>query len=221
MDTVIINDVEIRIIGCLIEKEITTPEYYPLTLNALVNACNQKSNRSPVVSYDETAAVRGLDRLQEIGFSEKIYKADSRVPKYQQLFSKKMGLSRRELAVMCELMLRGPQTPGELRGRADRMYQFEGIGEVEEILNELMAREKPLVIKLPRQAGRKESRYAHLLSGEPEIEESESQVPEETATLRVRAENERIAKLESDVVALRRDFDDLKKQFTDLKNQLE
>jgi len=221
MDTVNINDVEIRIIGCLIEKEITTPEYYPLTLKALVNACNQKSNRSPVVSYEETAVVRGLDRLQEFGFSEKIYKADSRVPKYQQLFSKRMGLSRCELAVMCELMLRGPQTPGELRGRADRMYQFEGIGEVEEILNELMGREKPLVIKLPRQAGRKEARYAHLLSGKPEIRESELQVPDETATLHVRAENERIAKLESDVAALRRDFDDLKKQFSDLRDQLE
>jgi len=221
MDPLVINDVEIRIIGCLIEKEITTPEYYPLTLNALVNACNQKSNRSPVVSYEETAVVRALDSLQEIGFSEKIYKADSRVPKYQQLFSKKMGLSRRELAVMCELMLRGPQTPGELRARADRMYQFEGIGEAEEILNELMGREKPLVIKLPRQAGKKEARYAHLLSGEPDIMESELQVPEETATLQVRAENERIAKLESDVAALRRDFDGLKKQFSDLKNQLE
>jgi len=220
MDPLVINDVEIRIIGCLIEKEITTPEYYPLTLNALVNACNQKSNRSPVVSYEEAAVVRGLDRLQEIGFSEKIYKADSRVPKYQQLFSKKMGLSRRELAVMCELMLRGPQTPGELRGRADRMYQFEGIGEVEKILNELMSREKPLVIKLPRQPGRKEARYAHLLSGEPEIRENELQVPEEPATLQVRAENERIAKLESDVAALRRGLDDLRKQFSDLKNQL-
>ena len=147
----VLNDIEVRILGCLIEKEITTPDYYPLTLNSLLNACNQKSNRSPVVSYEETSVVRGLDSLQEKGLSEKIYKSDSRVPKYQHLFIRKFDLSRREVAVLCVLMLRGPQTTGEIRGRSDRMYKFDGLNEVEEVLNGLMDKEQPMLIMLPRQ----------------------------------------------------------------------
>ena len=216
-----LNDIEVRIIGCLIEKEITTPDYYPLTLNSLVNACNQKSNRSPVVSYEETSVVRGLDSLQEKGLSEKIYKSDSRVPKYRHLFIKKFDLSQREAAVLCLLMLRGPQTTGEIRGRSGRMYEFEGLNEVEEVLTGLMDKEQPMLVKLPRRAGRKEPRHMHLLSGEAGIKEPENPVPEEAATLKVRAEDERIAKLEDELAALRREFNDLKQEFNDLKSEFE
>lgn len=218
---IILNDIEVRILGCLIEKGITTPDYYPLTLNALTSACNQKSNRNPVVSYEDTTVVRGLDSLREKGLAEKIYKADSRVPKYQHSFPQKFNLPGDYVAVLCELMLRGPQTVGEIRNRADRMYNFEGLQEVEEILNRLMEREPPMVARLPRQAGRKEPRFAHLLSGEPEIREEKPAVSEETATVRVRAENERIAKLEDEITALRRDFDKLKEEFISLKSQFD
>jgi uncharacterized protein YceH (UPF0502 family) len=218
---IVLNDTEVRILGCLIEKESATPDYYPLTLNSLVNACNQKSNRNPVVSYEETTVVRGLDSLQEKGLSEKIFKADSRVPKYRHLFMKKFNLSRREVAVLCVLMLRGPQTSGEVRGRSERIYKFDGLSEVEEVLSELVDNEQPMLIKMPRQIGRKEPRYMHLLSGKPEIKGSEKPVPEETATLQVRAENERIVKLENELAALRREFNNLKKEFSDLKSQFE
>ncbi|MBI4681631.1 MAG: DUF480 domain-containing protein [Nitrospirae bacterium] len=218
---IILNETELRILGCLIEKEATTPDYYPLTLNALTNACNQKSNRNPVVSYEDTTVVRGLDSLREKGLSEKILKADSRVPKYQHSFQAKYNLTNREIAVLCELMLRGPQTAGEIRSRADRMYKFEGLPEVDEILNNLMEKEKPMVVKLPRQTGRKENRYMHLLSGEPEIRETEQIVSEEAATLRVRAENERIAILEDKLASLQKEFEKLKTEFIALKSQFE
>jgi len=217
----IINDIEARILGALIEKQITTPDYYPMTLNSLTNACNQKSNRNPVVSFDETVVVRGLDSLQDRGLSEKIYKADSRVPKYSHLFDKKLNLSRREIAVLCELMLRGPQTMGELRSRCERMYKFDGLQEVEEVLNGFMNREQPLTVKLPRQAGRKENRYMHLLSGEPEIQETEPHVTEEDATIQVRAENERIAKLEEEVATLQKEFSEFINEYKIFKSQFE
>jgi uncharacterized protein YceH (UPF0502 family) len=216
-----LSDIEVRILGCLFEKGTTTPDYYPLTLNALVNACNQKSNRNPVVAYEETSVVRGLESLQEKGLSEKIYKTDSRVPKYQHLFIKKFNLSLPEAAVLCVLMLRGPQTAGEIRGRTERLYKYSGLKEVEEVLTGLMNREQPMVIKLPRQAGRKESRYMHLLSGEPEITETETPLPEEAATQRVRAENERIATLEKEVAVLRSELDNLKQEFKKLKSEFE
>ncbi|MEN8262214.1 MAG: YceH family protein [Nitrospirota bacterium] len=218
---IVLSEIEVRILGCLIEKETTTPDYYPLTLNSLVNACNQKSNRNPVVSYEETSVVRGLDSLQDKGFSEKIYKADSRVPKYGHLFMKKLNLSRSEAAVLCVLMMRGPQTNGEIRGRSERIYKFNDLGEVEKVLDELMNKEHPMAIKLPRQVGRKESRFMHLLSGEPDITESPGSLPQETATQQVRAENERIVKLEEEVEALRKELGTLQKEFNDLKSQFE
>ncbi|MDH4028360.1 MAG: YceH family protein [Nitrospirota bacterium] len=217
----ILNDIEVRILGCLIEKQITTPDYYPLTLNALTNACNQKSNRDPVVSFDETTVVRGLDGLHDKGFSEKIYKADSRVPKYQHTFREKLNLTVRETAVMCELMLRGPQTIGEVKGRAERMYKFSDLAEVEGILDGLMNREEPLVTRLPRQAGRKEPRHMHLLSGAPEVSEIAAPLREEAATMQVRSENERIGRLEDEITALRGELEELRKAFLDLKAQLE
>lgn len=218
---IVLNDVEARILGCLIEKERTTPDYYPLTLKALTSACNQKSNRDPVVSFEETTVVRGIESLQQKELAQKIYKADSRVPKYQHAFSERLGLSREKVAVICVLMLRGPQTAGEVRGRSERLYRFEGLNEVEDVLNELMSGEKPMVVKLPRQAGRKERRYMHLLSGEPEIKELDVSAPEEAATQQVRAENERIEKLEHELLELRREFNELKDKFDDLKSQFE
>lgn len=218
---ILLNAVEVRVLACLIEKEKTTPDYYPLTLNALAHACNQKSNRNPVVSFEEADIVRGLESLKQKGLSEKIIKADSRVPKYQHLFGTRLDVAPREAALMCELMLRGPQTTGELRGRADRMYELRDIHEVEEILTGLMEREVPLVTKLPRQAGQKERRYAHLLSGAPEIQDAEKSVPDEAASIQVRSENQRIQKLEEDLSQLRKEFDILKNEFNNLKSQLE
>ncbi len=218
---ILLNEIEIRILACMIEKAFTTPDYYPLTLNALTNACNQKSNRNPVLSLDETSVVRGLDELRKKGLSEKILKADSRVPKYRHLFMSKFDLSQSRTAVLCELMLRGPQTSGEIRSRADRMYSFKDLGEVEEIMSGLIASDNPMAAKLPRRAGQKESRYMHLLSGEPVMHEQDRQAEDESATLQVRAENERIKKLEDELLSLRNEFDELKKAFADLKSEFE
>ena len=218
---ILLNSIEARILGCMIEKQITTPDYYPLSLNALTNACNQKSNRDPVVSFDETVVVRGLDSLQDKGLSEKLYKSDSRVPKYQHNFDKSLNLSRREVAVLCELMLRGPQTLGELRSCCERMYEFENIHEIEEVLTGLKNRDNPMVTKLPRQPGRKESRHMHLLSGEPEIQETDTSVPEEGARQEVRAENERIARLEEELSRHIKDFDSFKKEYESFKSQFD
>ena len=218
---IVLNEIETRVLGCLIEKAFTTPDYYPLTLNALTNACNQKSNRNPVMSLEETSVVRGLDDLRKKGLSEKVHKADSRVPKYQHLFMSTFNLSRSQTAVLCELMLRGPQTTGEIRNRADRMNRFQDLNEVEEILSGLMEGDEPMVIRLPRMAGQKERRFMHLFSGEPEIREQDRSFVDESATVRVHAENERIGKLENELVLLRNEFNELKKAFTDLKSQFE
>lgn len=214
-----LTDVEVRVLGCLIEKAITTPDYYPLTLNALTNACNQKSNRNPVVSYEETTVVRGLDGLRDKGLANMVYKADSRAPKYQHFFVEKLELSPGDVAVLCELMIRGPQTPGELRAHTERMHDFGGLEEIEGALRGLMEREHPLVVRLPRQPGRKEQRYAHLLSGRPEIQEQEPAVAAESATLQVRSENERIARLEDEVKAIRAEIENLKKALIEFKAQ--
>jgi len=218
---ILLNEIEARVLGCLIEKAFTTPDYYPLTLNALTNACNQKSNRNPVMSLEETTVVRGLDDLRKKGLSEKVIKADSRVPKYQHLFMSELDLSHSQTAVLCELMLRGPQTKGEIRSRADRMFRFQDLNEVEEILSGLMERDEPMVTLLPRMAGQKERRFMHLFSGEPEIREQDKSLVDESATIQVKAENERIRKLEDELVMLRNEFDEFKKAFTDLKSQFE
>jgi len=218
---IVLNEIEARVLGCLIEKSFTTPDYYPLTLNALTNACNQKSNRNPVMSLEETTVVRGLDDLRKNGLSEKVLKADSRVPKYQHLFMSKFDLSRSQTAVLCELMLRGPQTGGEIRSRAERMNKFQDLDEVEDILSGLIEADNPMLIKLPRLPGQKESRYMHLFSGEPEMNEQDRPAVDESATIQVRSENERIRKLEDEVALLGREFNELKKAFTDLKSQFE
>src|SRR4051812_7096821 len=160
---------EARVLGSLLEKEIATPEYYPLSLNALVNACNQKSNREPVVNFDEDTVEQALERLRDKGLTSRITGRDVRVPKYAHRLSETFNFGRREAAVMCVLMLRGPQTTGELRGRSERLYTFDDLEAVEATLNRLAEwQPEPLVKKLPRQPGFKEGRYAHLLSGDVE-----------------------------------------------------
>ncbi len=159
--------VEARVLGALIEKEITTPEYYPLSLNALVNACNQKNNREPVMALDEVEVRQALHGLEDDRLAGPV-RGDGRVPKYEHHCQEVFNFTRGEVAVMCVLLLRGPQTPGELRGRTERMYKFDELSDVQTVLQRLMARDPVLVKVLPRQAGMKEVRYAHLLSGDVE-----------------------------------------------------
>ncbi|MGB1890761.1 MAG: YceH family protein [Candidatus Latescibacterota bacterium] len=218
----LLNSVEVRVLGALIEKEITTPEYYPLTLNSLTTACNQKSNRDPVVSLEEKVVVRALESLREKGLARQVSGVDMRVPKHYHLFDEKMGLTRPQVAALCVLMLRGPQTVGEIRGRSGRLYEFAGLEEVERVLVELAERtEGDLVVQLARQPGRKESRYAHVLMGEPEEEDAQTEGPVDAAALEVRAENERIAALEEQVKALRDELADVRSAFAQFKEQFE
>ncbi len=218
----LLNSVEVRVLGALIEKEITTPEYYPLTLNSLTTACNQKSNRDPVVSLEEKAVVRALESLRDKGLARQVSGVDMRVPKHYHLFDEKMGLTRPQVAALCVLMLRGPQTVGEIRGRSGRLYEFAGLEEVECVLVELAERtEGALVVQLARQPGRKESRHAHVLMGEPEEEDAQTEGPVDAAALEVRAENERIAALEEQVKALRDELADVRSAFAQFKEQFE
>jgi hypothetical protein len=222
MESPVLNAVEIRVLGALVEKEITTPDYYPLTLNALVNACNQSSNRDPVVSFDETTVVRALDGLREKKLALVFYGADRRVPKYAHKLQEAFALSRPEIAVLCVLLLRGPQTVGELRGRTGRMHEFAALEEVEGVLQTLAAKESgPVVTRLPRQTGFKEPRFAHRLAGEVTLEPAETAPRLEPATVAVRLENERLAKLEAETDALRRELAELRRQFADFQKQFE
>jgi uncharacterized protein YceH (UPF0502 family) len=167
----LLDAAEVRVLGCLIEKEVTTPEYYPLTANALVNACNQKSNRDPVVLYDEGRIQDMLNSLRQKHLITVLTGGGNRVPKYGHRLQEKLNLGRREMAILCELMVRGPQTLGELRDRAGRMHTFSDTDEVERCLSTLSGGEQPLVTRLERQPGTKEPRYAHLLSGADAIVE--------------------------------------------------
>ena len=212
---ILLNDIEVRVLACLMEKSMTTPDYYPLSLNALTNACNQKSNREPVVAYDETTVVRALDSLREKQLV--VLSAASRVPKYAELFVDSRKLVKREGALLMVLMLRGPQTIGELRGRTERAYRFEDLAEAEATLEEL--RESGYITKLPRMAGRKEPRYAHLLAGEVQAEEGAPRP--EPAAITVRAENERISALEEEVQMLRREFEALQAAFEKFRKEFE
>ncbi len=207
---------ETRIIGSLIEKELTTPEYYPLTVNSLKNACNQKSNRDPVVSFDESLIEATLENLRNKTFVARVTGSDIRVPKYRQIFTEEMKFSPEEIAVVCVLMLRGPQTPGEIKSRSGRLFNFENLEQVNEVLLNLMNKEEPLVIKLPRQTGMKESRYAHLLSGEPDIEALSNNEPESASI-----ESEKIATLEEKVESLWKEISELKEEFNNFKKQFD
>ena len=160
-----LNDIDVRVLGSLVEKDLTTPEYYPLSLNALVNACNQTSNRDPVVKYDEPTVKSAVDRLRKYSLVRSIQRADARVMKYMHLMRDAMSLEPPELAAMCVLMLRGPQTVGEIRTRSGRLFEFPSLEEVEATLDTLMTRAEPLVARLPRQPGQKEARFSQLLGG--------------------------------------------------------
>ncbi|MHB8056857.1 MAG: YceH family protein [Desulfuromonadaceae bacterium] len=215
-----LNNIEVRVLGSLIEKELTTPEYYPLSLNSLTNACNQKSNRDPVTVLTEEEVVRALDSLRFKQFV--VLSADGgRVSKYRHLLAEKLGLMPAELAVLCELLVRGPQTAGELRTRGERMHPFGDLAAVEEVLQELIQRENPLIALMARQPGRKEGRYAQLFSGPAAYVEEGSEPRPEAARQRVIAENERIAKLEEEVAALRGEVVGLQQMMAEFKAQFE
>lgn len=201
---------EARVLGCLMEKEIATPDYYPLSLNALMNACNQKSNREPAVSYDEEIVEEALEGLRVKGLAGRITGADSRVPKHGQRFTEKYNLGRREAAILCVLMLRGPQTVGELRGRSERLYTFDDLESVEHTLERLA--EIEFVKKLPRQTGFKEQRWAHLLAGDVEVVE-EAPVPPPAPVERASPDRERISVLEREVADLKREFEEFRRKF--------
>jgi len=212
---ILLNEVEVRVLGALVEKEITTPEYYPLSLNALVNACNQKSNREPVMQLDEDTVRDALLALQEKRLAGPASGADSRVTKYEHRLES-FNFSRREIAVLCVLLLRGPQTPGELRGRTERMYRFEDLEQVQSALHQLMEREPSLAAVLPRQPGTKEARYAHLLGGPVE-----SIAVSHDGVLAEHADGDRVARLEEQVRALHAEVDALKDQFASFRKQFE
>ena len=224
-EELILNPEEVRVVGALIEKQVTTPEYYPLTLNALRQACNQLSNREPVVSFDEKTVAWALESLRERKLVRVVTTADGRVPKYRHVLDETLGLKSAEMAVMCVLMLRGAQTVGEIRTRSERLYPFSALSFVEATLEDLMTRDVPLVVKLPRQSGQKESRYAHLLGGEVDVSTMEADgatsTRVEAATLEVRGERERIARLEEELRAVRAELQELREQFGEFKKQFE
>lgn len=208
----LLDPVEVRVLGALMEKEVTTPEYYPLSLNALVNACNQKSNRDPVVNYDEDTVADAADRLREKKLAILIT-GSGRVNKYQQRISETLNLGRRESAVLCTLLLRGPQTLGEIKDRSERMFAFADLAETETVLDKLGDWPSgALITKLPRQPGQKEARFAHLLSGAPAVAAAEPIAAEPPVG--------RVAQLEKDLRDLRAEFDELKRRFESLESQL-
>jgi hypothetical protein len=222
MMQIVLTPAQVRVLGALIEKEVTTPEYYPLSLNALINACNQRSNREPVMNLDEEAVRQALHGLEDLRLAGRARGVDSRVTKYEHWLGEVFNFSRAETALVCVLLLRGPQTPGELRGRTERLHTFEELTDVLAALQKLMEREPPLAAVLPRQPGTKEARYTHLLSGG--VESLPTAASEPAFALREASQDnglsadsvERIAQLEAtvaelqqEVIALRQKIDDL------------
>ena len=201
----LLSDVEVRVLGALIEKEITTPDYYPLSLHSLMTACNQSSNRNPVVHFDEDTVAQAAESLRERNLVHVVDRGESRVIKYRHVLYEAMNFGRPTIAVMCVLMLRGPQTMGEIRTRTNRLYDFSSLEDVELTMNSLMSGDKAFVARLPRQPGQKEVRYGHLLSGEIAMTEPETE-PE--------IEPDRISRLEKEI-------EDLKKQFAEFRRQFE
>jgi uncharacterized protein len=217
----LLNETEVRVLGSLVEKQVTTPEYYPLTLNSLTLACNQKNNRNPVTAFTETEVAQALESLREKNLTYVFHGSTSRVPKYKHVMPEVMHLSRPELALMCVLMLRGPQTTGELRGNASRLHEFSGIEEVDATVNSLISHEpEPLVVRLPRQPGQKEARFAHLLCGAPS-EEIISEAQAARVSSPRKGNGERIENLDREVAALRKEVQSLKQQFGEFKKQFE
>jgi hypothetical protein len=217
-----LTSAQARVLGALVEKEVTTPEYYPLSLNALINACNQRSNREPVMDLDEDTVRQALHRLEDLRLAGRARGADGRVTKYEHWLGEAFNFNRAETALICVLLLRGPQTPGELRGRTERMHRFEEIGDVLAGLQKLMEREPSLVAMLPRQPGTKESRYAHLLSGAVEAAAENAFArreawPQAEVGLELDAgQDDRIARLEATVAELRQEIAGLRQKIDDL-----
>jgi uncharacterized protein len=226
---ILLNDTEARVLGALMEKEITTPDYYPLSVNALMNACNQKSNRDPVMSLDEDAVRAALRGLQDDFLVRSVSGADSRVTKYEHRLQEAFNFDRREAAILCELLVRGPQTPGELRTRAERMHAFDDLSAIHTTLQKLIKREPPLVKVLPRQSGTKESRYVHLLCGDVSAGDSEhSEASSDEAVHAARAVStprhasaEQLSQLSAEVAALRKEVADLQQQLATFRKQFE
>jgi uncharacterized protein len=217
-----LSPVEVRIVGSLLEKEVTTPEYYPLSLNALTLACNQKSNRDPAMSLTDSTVAVALEALRGRGLVFFVHESGSRVEKYRQRLSEILNLDRRELAILCVLMLRGFQTVGELRERTQRLYAFDELAAVESCLNRMMERSPaPLAAKLPRAPGSKESRYAHLLSGAPEVSETEATHGIVSDQVGRSSQVDRIGALENEVAALKREVAELRGQLAEFRKQFE
>jgi uncharacterized protein YceH (UPF0502 family) len=213
---IVLNEEEVRVLGSLIEKQVTTPEYYPLTLKALVAACNQKSNRYPVVSYDEQVAERAMNGLRDKKLGWVIKRADSRVLKYGHIFPEVFHLTPEETAVMCVLMLRGPLTPGEIRSSAGRSYDFKDLAEVDDTLKRLIENEQgPMIVMIPRQPGQKEARYAHLLSGEIKVDEIQFSGGLQATPVT------QLTGIEEEIEALRRNIQELRDEFYEFKKQFE
>src|SRR6476661_2774924 len=212
-----LNETEVRVLGSLIEKQLTTPEYYPLTINALTAACNQKSNRNPIVSYGETEILAAVDSLRDRNLVYLYYGSTSRAVKYKHMLPGVYRLEPPEVAIMAVLMLRGPQTLGEIRERTGRLFEFSGIGEVNEMLDGLIRRDEPLVVKLDRQPGQKEERYAHLLSGEVK---ADAVVSRETPSGKVQ-NDERIENLQNEVAALRGELNAFREMFDEFRKQFD
>jgi uncharacterized protein len=223
MKEIILNRNEARVLGCLIEKEATTPDNYPLSINALVNACNQKSNRDPVMELDEQDVRDALRGLNELGLAGSASSAEGRVAKYEHRLGEAFNYSRMEYALMCVLLLRGPQTPGELRGRGERIFNFESLDQVQYGLNLLAKREPPQVVMLPRQPGTKESRFAHLLSGPPLLSPSDASPPQSAAHAASESaysvDGERIERLEAEVAELRRAVNEVNRLLAEFRSQ--
>ena len=223
-----LTEAEVRVLGALVEKEITTPEYYPLSVNAVINACNQKSNREPVMALDEENVRQALRSMSEQALVRSA-SGDSRVTKFEHRLNELYNFHRHEIAVLCVLMLRGPQTPGELRTRAERMYAFEDLEAVHAALNLLMRREPALVKVLPRQPGTKESRYMHLLAGDtapstevpPSVAIAQAAGPAVGMVHAEAGSGQRIAQLEADVDELRREMETLRQQFAAFQKQFQ
>jgi uncharacterized protein len=217
-----LTEIEARVLGSLIEKDITTPDYYPLSLNALVNACNQKNNRDPVMNLDEETVRQALGTLQEKRLAGPASGADSRVTKFEHRLQEVFNFDRREIAVVCVLLLRGPQTPGELRSRTDRLYHFEALDDVVSTLDRLAQRETPLARVLPRQPGTKESRYMHLFSGEPAIADGTdvARAPS-PASAGSSPAADRLNSLEEEVARLRQELSEVQQQLAAFRKQFE
>jgi len=216
---ILLNDFEARVLGSLVEKDLTTPEYYPLSLNALVNACNQKSNRDPFMNLDEQTVREALRSLEKKGLAGPADNMVSRVTKYEHRLQEAYNFNRHEIAILAELLLRGPQTPGELRSRADRMHKFDDLGIVLSTLQRLIRREPSLVKLLPKQPGTKEARYAHLLSGDVQTPTPEPSA--EVSTPSTPVDDDRIARLENDLADVQKEIADLKQQFSSFRKQFE